>query len=351
MAAPERGHPRQSFSSLRRARSCANFNRMDTDMITPEVQTRSQTRTLGPLMEVTHDIAAHRIVMVNVVFVGAPGASDWVLVDAGLPFSAPSILRAAAERYGPDSRPRAIILTHAHFDHVGALKTLAKTWDVPVYAHALEMPFVTGRSAYPPPDPTVGGGMMARLSPLYPRGPWNVGRRVQPLPGDGSVPHLPGWRWVPTPGHSPGQVALFREADRALIAGDAFVTTKQESATAVLTQRPELHGPPMYYTIDWMQAWESVRRLAELRPSVAVTGHGVPMMGAMLENGLAALAQHFDELAMPRDGRYVREPARWDETGITYVPPAVSDPVPKIAAAAVLGLGAFLVLNKLTKRD
>jgi glyoxylase-like metal-dependent hydrolase (beta-lactamase superfamily II) len=323
---------------------------MKTDTILPQSQESAQTRSLGPLMEVTPDLAAHRIVMVNVAFVGAPGSEDWVLIDAGLQFSAPSILRAMAERFGPASRPKAIILTHAHFDHVGALKTLARTWDVPVYAHRLELPFITGRSAYPPPDPTVGGGMMARLSPLYPRGPWNIGRYARPLPEDGSVPHLPGWRWIPTPGHSPGHVSFFRDSDRALIAGDAFVTTKQESATAVLTQRPEIHGPPMYYTIDWNAARESVQRLADLHPTIAITGHGVPMMGRMLEEGLMALAAHFDVLAKPRDGRYVREPARWDENGIVYVPPAVSDPMPKVAAAAVLGLGAFVVLNQLSKR-
>ena len=42
--------------------------------------------------------------------------------------------------------------------------------------------------------------------------------------------------------------------DRTLIAGDAFITTKQESAYAVATQRPELHGPPMYFTPDWRSA-------------------------------------------------------------------------------------------------
>jgi glyoxylase-like metal-dependent hydrolase (beta-lactamase superfamily II) len=324
---------------------------METATITPQWQTRSETRSIGPLMEVAPDIAAHRIVMVNVVYVGRPGSGDWVLIDAGLHFSAPAILRAAAARFGAQSRPRAIVLTHAHFDHVGALKTLANTWDVPVYAHALEMPYITGRSAYPPPDPTVGGGMMARLSPMYPRGPWNLGRRVQPLPADGTVPHMPGWRWIATPGHSPGHVSFFRDSDRALIAGDAFVTTKQESATAVMTQRSEIHGPPMYYTIDWDSARASVRRLAELEPAIAVTGHGVPMTGAALENGLRVLADHFDELAMPRDGRYVREPARWNEDGITSVPPARSDPMPKVVAGVVLGLGALMVLNKMFRRD
>ena len=67
-------------------------------------------------------------------------------------------------------------------------------------------------------------------------------------------------------------MSFFRESDRALIVGDAFVTTKQESALAVLTQRPELHGPPMYFTPDWDRAWSSVKALAALEPLVALTG-------------------------------------------------------------------------------
>ena len=60
-----------------------------------------------------------------------------------------------------------------------------------------------------PPDPSVGGGLMSPLSPLYPREPVDVSRRLQALPADGSVPAMPGWRWVHTPGHAPG-VSLWR---------------------------------------------------------------------------------------------------------------------------------------------
>jgi glyoxylase-like metal-dependent hydrolase (beta-lactamase superfamily II) len=171
------------------------------------------------------------------------------------------------------------------------------------------------------------------------------------LPEDGRVPHLPGWRWIATPGHSPGHVSFFRDADRALIAGDAFVATKQESATAVLTQRPEIHGPPMYYTMDWTAAWVSVRRLVALAPRVAVTGHGVPLMGPALANGLHVLAKHFDTLAIPRHGRYVGHPASANENGVTYVPPPVPDPLPKIVGGVLLGLGALALARKFTRRE
>src|SRR5262245_39254060 len=101
--------------------------------------------------EVAPDVAQLRIAIVNVYLVGprratASGStSEWVLVDTGLAHGAAEILRVASERFGVESRPAAIVLTHGHFDHVGALEALLAVWDVPVYAHAAELPFLTGR--------------------------------------------------------------------------------------------------------------------------------------------------------------------------------------------------------------
>src|SRR5436190_2417265 len=174
---------------------------------------------LTPLFPVTHDVAGLRTLIVNLYFIG--DGDDWLLVDAGLPKSAALIRASARERFD-NPRPRAIILTHGHFDHTGSIRELADEWDVPVYTHELELPYLTGRSQYPPPDPTVGGGMMARMSLIYPRGPIDLSPHMQALPMDGSIPFMPGWKWIHTPGHTPGHVSLWRESDRTLIAGDAF---------------------------------------------------------------------------------------------------------------------------------
>jgi glyoxylase-like metal-dependent hydrolase (beta-lactamase superfamily II) len=274
--------------------------------------------------------------IVNVCFIGAPGASDrgWVLIDCGLPGSASKIKRAAARLFGEHSRPAAIVLTHGHFDHVGAVHTLAHEWDVPVYAHELELPYLTGQSSYPPPDPLVGGGAMSLMSVLFPKRPIDLGRHARELPADGSVPGAPGWRWIPTPGHSPGHVSLLRDSDRTVVAGDAFTTTKQESLIAALTQRAEIHGPPMYFTPDWQAARRSVETLAALEPQIAATGHGLPMAGDILRDELHALARHFDHVAVPDHGRYVHDPAITDRNGIVSVPDAPDH-------AAVNGLLAF----------
>jgi glyoxylase-like metal-dependent hydrolase (beta-lactamase superfamily II) len=270
--------------------------------------------------QVAPDLAYKRLAIVNVAFWGLPGAGDrdWVLIDAGVMGSAGAIAKAA-ERFGEGARPSAIVMTHGHFDHFGALEELAEKWDVPVYAHELEAPYLNGSAAYPPPDPSVGGGLMALLSPLYPRSPVNVSSRLQLYPADGSVPPMPGWQWLHTPGHTPGHVSLWHEGSRTLIAGDAFITTAQESAYAVAAQKTEMHGPPAYFTQDWAASKASVRKLAALQPEIVVTGHGRAMAGDAMRQALQLLAENFDSVAVPEHGKYVDSPTR-AEDGTAYIP-------------------------------
>jgi glyoxylase-like metal-dependent hydrolase (beta-lactamase superfamily II) len=259
----------------------------------------------GHLEEVAPDLACLTVQIANLAYVGLPGEAGWVLVDAGMPGSADEIIARADKRFGANARPAAIVLTHGHFDHVGAIIELVRHWSAPVYAHTLEMPFLTGKSPYPDPDPGVEGGMVAKVSRFFPHEPIDLGSNVQPLPNDGSVPGMDGWRWIHTPGHSPGHISLFRDSDRALIAGDAFVTCRQDVLYKVLVQQLEINGPPRYFTPDWQASWNSVRALAELNPAMAVTGHGRPVEGAELTTGLRNLADRFDEIAIPEHGKYV----------------------------------------------
>jgi len=265
--------------------------------------------------EVLDDLAYRRLAIVNVLFSGLPGARDreWVLIDAGVIGSTRFILRSAEKRFGKDSRPSAIIMTHGHFDHVGGLEELAARWDCPVYAHPAELPYLSGESSYASPDPSVGGGLMSLLSPLYPRGPVDVGDHLRPLPSDGSVPGMIGWEWIHTPGHSPGHIALWNKNEKTVISGDAFITTRQESAYAVAIQAPEMHGPPMYFTQNWEEARESVQTLAALEPQIVVTGHGMAMKGEEVRRALHTLANNFDEIARPETGKYVEHPLTGQE--------------------------------------
>src|SRR3954453_13057004 len=148
--------------------------------------------------------------MANLYFIGRSG-DPWVMIDAGVDGTTGWIRSGAQSVYG-DQKPQAIVLTHGHFDHIGALQELAERWDVPVFAHPLEMPYLDGRDNYPPPDPTVGG-FMAQLSRVFPKKGINIGHRLRAMLIDNSVPHMPGWRMVHTPGHAPGHVSLFRDED------------------------------------------------------------------------------------------------------------------------------------------
>ena len=306
--------------------------------------------------QVSPGVWGMKIVVVNIYIIaaGEEGGNSWILVDAGLKGSGDKIKRMAEDIFGIGTKPTAIILTHGHFDHVGALDELLELWDnPPIYAHYLELPYLKGISSYPPPDPMVGGGLMSLMSFLYPKKPKNLGKSVHRLSTDGTLPGLADWRFIHTPGHAPGQISLFRDIDRTLIAGDTFVTTKQESAFSVLTQKQVLSGPPKYFTMDWIAAKESVIKLLDLNPAVAATGHGYPMYGEDLIEALYKLAENFEESAVPTYGRYVKEPARANKNGVQYIPKRVNNPQ-LIAGAALFGMamafGVYLIVTNKSRK-
>ena len=300
----------------------------------------------SPLTEAVADgVLRIPTAFVNAYAVGAPGG-PWVLVDTGLPGAAPYVRQTAEAHQGQP--PQAIILTHGHFDHAGNAAALAGAWDVPIYAHAEELPFLTGRSAYPPADSSMGGAI-AQLARLFPTGGYDFGDRVRALPADGSVPHLPGWRWLHTPGHTPGHVSLWQADGRTLLAGDAFATMNLDSWASQATHKRELDRPPVPFTPDWDAADQSIRRLAALRPDALGAGHGRALAGPSLADRLARYAsvQH-----RPERGRYADEPARFDpEQGTVFVPPPVPDrALPRFVMAVGAMAGAALLLGRRASR-
>jgi glyoxylase-like metal-dependent hydrolase (beta-lactamase superfamily II) len=306
------------------------------------------------LFTVAPGVWGRKELFVNFYFIQDQITGNWALVDAGLKWSAPKIKDMADEIFGEGTKPVAIILTHGHFDHVGALAPLIKAWNVPVFAHYLELPYLNGKSSYPPADPTVGGGMMSAMSWMYPSGPINISEHLHKLPDNGTIPGLPEWTYVHTPGHSPGHVSLFRESDKVLIAGDAFVTTRAESAIHALSNLDQhVSGPPKYFTCNWASAKQSIHKLDALRPEVAATGHGKPMQGEELRAELSKLANHFDEIAIPAEGRYVNEPAVTNEQGVVFLPPAtdkLSAVIKAIGVTLAIASVGLLIFQQVQKK-
>ena len=138
----------------------------------------------------------------NVYFVRS--GETWVLVDTAWRGRAELIRSAAETLFGAGARPRAIVLTHVHPDHAGSASELARMWDVTVYVHPGELPL-------PPSGRIIGALARVERRWMFPSG----GDGLSPIDPNVGVPGLPDWQVIPTPGHTPGHLALFREADRA----------------------------------------------------------------------------------------------------------------------------------------
>jgi hydroxyacylglutathione hydrolase len=108
-----------------------------------------------------------------------------------------------------------------------------------------------------------------RLARLLSRMPLPDGHPVERRLREGDV--VAGFTVLDVPGHSPGHVAYWREGDRTLICGDVLFNL------SLPTLRPGLRPPYDTLTRDPALNRRSARRLAGLRPSTILFGHGPPL--------------------------------------------------------------------------
>jgi hydroxyacylglutathione hydrolase len=185
-----------------------------------------------------------------------------VLVDTGLRTSSKTIKDGLGGR-----ELKAIALTHAHGDHGGSARKLAKELGLPVWVgaadrEAAETGKVVAKSPYDKPGLSVITGAMGNMPSV------SVARDLRE--GDELTA---GFTVLDTPGHSPGHVSFWRESDRVLICGDVFFNMH------LLTTAPGLRQPFDPFTVDPPLNRRSERRLASLEPAVAGFGHGPVIEG------------------------------------------------------------------------
>jgi len=303
--------------------------------------------------QVAQGVWGMRLFFVNVYIIAnrKSFSKGWVLVDTGPKGSKNKIIAMAEAIFGKGAQPNAIVLTHGHSDHSGSVAELLAHWNVPVYVHELELPYLTGQSAYPPADASVGHGLLSLLSPFFRKGPLDLADRIKVIDMNAGLRELPEWRIIHTPGHSPGHISLFFPLNTTLIAGDALATTWAESIIAVLGNVKKLSGPPMYMTTDWLAAEESVKKIVALHPRIIAAGHGPVMRGREIKEPLQQLSDNFKEMAVPSSGRYANQPAAADEKGTYYVPPFAISTQFKIGALAIGMLAGIALTRQLSKNN
>jgi len=189
---------------------------------------------------------------INVYLVGD------VLIDAATRQGEKRIMRQIA------GRPlNAHALTHAHPDHQGSSHAICARLQIPLWCGQGDVPAMeTPGGVFNSQAPS----WLNRLQRRFWTGPPHpVGRALRE--GD----EVAGFTVLESPGHSPGQVAFWRESDRVLILGDVLNNMN------VMTGIPGLHEPPEVFTPDPARNRDSARRLAALRPALTCFGHGRPL--------------------------------------------------------------------------
>lgn len=200
--------------------------------------------------------------------------NEAALIDTGLQKDRPRLLAALQKQGVRPEQIRAVYLTHGHCDHAGNAAFFARLGST-IHAHVKERRFLE-----PPLRTYVPRGLKALIRPLttlcfafgerfFPveRGP--VHRKLK----EGDCLDAPGGalRVIHCPGHTPGQVAYFREHDGILFSGDAILHIVPFKLTTDLS----LSIP--FLSSDWPQTVASACSLAQWPVSCLYSGHGVPL--------------------------------------------------------------------------
>jgi glyoxylase-like metal-dependent hydrolase (beta-lactamase superfamily II) len=202
------------------------------------------------------------------------------IVDCGCPAYRRQLEGALREIGRTIEDVEAIVLTHAHIDHVGFSQVLQDERATPVYAHQQELPQATTGK----PPKTEGSFITAMLRHRTARRviahivrnggarPPKVARVTTFADGDSlDVPGHPSA--IHTPGHSPGHCVLHVPGEGAVFMGDALCGWN------TVTGEPGPILPPREFSNSMAQARDSLERIATLDAQTLFFGHGDPWTG------------------------------------------------------------------------
>jgi hydroxyacylglutathione hydrolase len=178
-----------------------------------------------------------------------------VLIDAGRRWDRRRVFSELEGR-----RISLVALTHVHPDHQGVARDVCEAREVPLACHADDVDAMEGRR--PVQEAAPNHPVNRVIKRLWEGPPHPVAQVLEE--GD----EVAGFRVVHAPGHARGEVIFFRESDRVAICGD--VIRNMSYSTAL----PGIKEPPGIFTYDPAENRRSIRRLADLNPSIILPGHG-----------------------------------------------------------------------------
>ena len=230
----------------------------------------------------------------DVNWVLVAGADGVTLVDAGFPRDLPRVLSSLRQIGRALEDVAAVVLTHAHPDHIGATERLRADRDIPVRLLDTEVPHARGqiieqisavqilRAAWRP-------GVLLWALRVVGKGGLHVERlaAVQSFDARSAPLDVPGCLVpVPTPGHTSGHCAFYLPERGVLIAGDALMTAHPTGRRA----GPQLL--PAMFNHDDAAALASLQALAGLSADVVLPGHGPAYRGRPANAIEQAIAAH-----------------------------------------------------------